>query len=327
MNPVSASHRVIAIAACAITCASVTAACAEYPDHPVKLVVPYSPGGPADLFGRYVAVKLTAVLGQTFVIENKPGAGLVIGAQYAAASAPDGYTLFLAASSMLVPSSSRVRTTADNLKDFGCISLIGSLPLVLIANPSLPVRNVRELIEFVRKRPNDVNYGSSGNGSLTHLAGELFQQMTDVKMVHIPYRGINEALTDLIAGRAHLSFAGAPIALPHAKTGKVRALAVTSMARAASAPELPTIAESGLPGYDVTPWYGLVVPAAAPAPVIKKLHQDIVRVMQLADVKERWIGWGADPTYSKSPDEFAALMRSEAAKWAKLIGQGTIKLE
>jgi len=323
----SVFHRLIATAACAVACAGVTAARAEYPDHPVKLVVPYSPGGPADLFGRYVAGKLTAALGQTFVVENKPGAGLVIGAQYAATSAPDGYTLFLAASSMLVPTSSRVRTPADNLKDFACISLVGSLPLVLIANPSLPVRNVRELIELERKRPNEVNYGSSGNGSLTHLAGELFQQMTGVKMVHVPYRGINEALTDLIAGRTQLSFAGAPIALPHAKTGKVRALAVTGAVRTSSAPELPTIAQSGLPGYDVTPWYGVVAPAATPVPIVTKLHQDLVRTMQLADVKERWIAWDADPTYSKSPEEFAALMRSEAAKWAKLVGQGTIKLE
>ena len=320
-------HRSLAVIACAVACAVVTAARADYPDHPVKVVVPYSPGGPADLFGRFVAGKLTAALGQTFVVENKPGAGLVIGAQYAAASAPDGYTLFLAASSMLVPTSSRVRTPADNLKDFACISLVGSLPLVVIANPSLPVRNVRELIALARKHPNDINYGSSGNGSLTHLAGELFGQMTGVKMVHVPYRGINEALTDLIAGRTQLSFAGAPIALPHAKTGKVRALAVTSTVRTTSAPEVPTVAESGLPGYDVTPWYGLVAPSATLVPVISKLHQDIVRVMQLADVKERWLNWGADPTYSKSPEEFAALMRSEAAKWAKLVGQGTIKLE
>ena len=323
----SVFHRLLALTVCAVIFAAVPAARADYPDHPVKVVVPYSPGGPADLFGRYVAGKLTASLEQTFVVENKPGAGLVIGAQYAASSAPDGYTLFLAASSMLVPTSSRVRTPADNLKDFACISLVGSLPLVLIANPSLPVRNVRELIEYVRKRPNEVNYGSSGNGSLTHFAGELFAQMTAVKMVHVPYRGINEALTDLMGSRVQLSFAGAPIALPHAKTGNVRALAVTSMARTSSAPELPTIAESGLPGYDVTPWYGLVAPVATPAPVIKKLHQDIVRIMQLADVKKRWIAWGADPTYSKSPEEFAALMRSEAAKWAKLVGQGTIKLE
>lgn len=323
----SVFHRSLAVVASVVAFAGVTAVRAEYPDHPVKVVVPYSPGGPADLFGRFVAGKLTSALGQTFVVENKPGAGLVIGAQYAATSAPDGYTLFLSASSMLVPTSSRVRTPADNLKDFTCISLVGSLPLVVIANPSLPVRNVRELIALARKHPNDINYGSSGNGSLTHLAGELFGQMTGVKMVHVPYRGINEALTDLIAGRTQLSFAGAPIALPHAKTGKVRALAVTSTVRTSSAPELPTVAESGLPGYDVTPWYGLVAPSATPAPVSNRLHQEIVRVMQLTDVKERWLNWGADPAYSKSPEEFAALMRSEAAKWAKLIGQGSIKLE
>ena len=320
-------HRLLALAAGAVVFAGVTAARADYPDHPVRVVVPYSPGGPADLFGRYVSGKLTGSLGQTFVVENKPGSGLVIGAQFAATAAPDGYTLFLAASSMLVPTSSRVRTPADNLKDFTCVSLVGSLPLVLIVNPLLPVHNLRELIEYARKHPSELNYGSSGNGSLTHLAGELFEQMTGAKMVHVPYRGINEALTDLMAGRAQLAFAGAPIALPHAKTGKVRALAVTGSVRTSSAPELPTVAESGLPGYDVTPWYGLVAPTATPPRVINKLHQEIVRVMQLADVKERWLNWGADPAYSKSPEEFAALMRSEAAKWAKLLGQGSIKLE
>jgi tripartite-type tricarboxylate transporter receptor subunit TctC len=166
---VSVFHRSLTVVACVVAFAGVTAVRAEYPDHPVKVVVPYSPGGPADLFGRFVAGKLTSALGQTFVVENKPGAGLVIGAQYAATSAPDGYTLFLSASSMLVPTSSRVRTPADNLKDFTCISLVGSLPLVVIANPSLPVRNVRELIALARKHPNDINYGSSGNGSLTIL--------------------------------------------------------------------------------------------------------------------------------------------------------------
>jgi tripartite-type tricarboxylate transporter receptor subunit TctC len=324
---VSALHRLLLIAACAVTLIGLTSARGEYPERPVRVVVPYSPGGPADLLGRYAAGKLAASLGQPFVVENRPGAGLVAGAQHAAKSTPDGYTLFLAASSMLVPASARGRTPTDNLKDFACISLVGTLPLVLIANPSMPVQNVRELIEYVRRRPNEVNYGSSGAGSLTHLAGEVFTQMTGVKIVHVPYRGINEALTDLMGNRVQLSFAGAPIALPHAKSGKVRALGVTSTARSASAPELPTIAESGLPGYSVTPWYGLVVPAATPKQIVNKLHGEIVRVMRERDVKERWLAWGADPTYSKSPEEFAALMRSETAKWAKLVGDGRITIE
>ena len=223
---------------------------------------------------------------------------------------------------MLIESGTRGRTPADNLKDFACISLVGSFPLVLIANPSLPVHNVREMIDYVRKRPNQVNYGSSGNGSLTHLAGALFDQMTGLKIrTHVPYRGINEALTDLMANRVQFSFAGAPIALPHAKAGTVRALAVTGLVRSSSAPELPTVAGDGLPGYEVTPWYGLVAPAATPAPIVDKLHREIVRIMQGADVKQQWTRWGADPTYSKSPDEFAALMRSETAKWAKLLGR------
>ena len=316
-----------ALLVCAAAILAIASALAEYQERPVRVVVPYSPGGPADLLARYVGEKLAATLGQPFVIEHKPGAGLVIGAQYAAKATPDGHTLLLAASSMLVPTPSRGRTPADNLKDFACISLIGTLPLVLIANPSVQATNVRGLIDVARKRPHELNYGSSGNGSLTHLAAELFDMMAATKMTHVPYRGINEAMTDLMANRVQLSFAGAPIALPLAKGGKVRALAVTSAVRTPSAPELPTIAEEGVPGYDVTPWYGYVVPAATPQPVIGKLHGAIVSVMQRADVKERWLAWGADPMYSKSPQQFAALMRSEAAKWSKLVSQGRIKLE
>ncbi len=299
----------------------------EYPERPVKIVVPYSPGGPADLFARVVANKLTTTFGKNFFLENRPGAGLVIGAQYVANSTPDGYTLLLAASSMLVPTAARGRTPNDNLTDFFCVSLIGNLPMVLIVNVSIPVRNVKELIDYTKKRPNEINYASSGNGSLTHIAGALFDFHAGLKMVHVPYRGINEALTDLIANQIQLSFAGAPIALPNAKSGKVRALAVTSANRSLSAPELPTIAESGMTGYDVTPWYGIVAPVATPIDIINTLHREIVHSMQGADIKERWTQWSGDPVYSKTPAEFSALMKSETEKWAKLLKQTGLKLE
>ncbi|MBN9427396.1 MAG: tripartite tricarboxylate transporter substrate binding protein [Burkholderiales bacterium] len=304
-----------------------SAARADYPERAVKVIVPYSPGGPADLLARYVAQKLATSLGQSFVIENKPGAGLVIGADLAANSPPDGYTLFVGASSMLMDSGARGRKPEDNLRDFAPISLIASLPLVVVTSQALPVKNVRELIDYARKHPNDVNFGSSGNGSLTHLAGEVFNYMADVKMVHVPYRGINEAMNDLIGNRVQVSFAGAPIALPHAKTGKVRALAVTGATRASSAPELPTVAEAALPGYDVNPWYGFLAPAATPPAVLNKLHAEIARIMQGADVKERWLGWGAEPAFSKQPAEFGALMRAETDKWARLRREGRIKLD
>lgn len=303
------------------------AARAEYPDHTVKIIVPYSPGGPADLLTRYVAARLATETKQSFIIENKPGAGLVIGAEAAAKSPADGYTLFLAASSMLMDSGPRGRKPEDNLRDFAPISLIGSLPLVLVTNPAFPVQNVGQLVDYARKHPGEVNYGSSGNGSLTQLAGELFNGMAGVKLVHVPYRGINEAIADLIAGRVQVSFAGAPIALPHAKSGKVRAIAVTSIKRSSSAPELPTISEAGLAGYDVTPWYGLVAPVGTPASIIRKLHAEVEKILQEPDVKERWLKWGAEPSYSGSPEEFETLMRSETAKWARLKAEGRIRFD
>ncbi len=300
---------------------------AEYPERPVKIIVPYSAGGPADLLARHVAQKLSLSLKQPFVIENKPGAALVVGATAAAESAADGYTLFVAASSMLLDSGPRGRTPEDNIKDFAPISLIGSIPLVVLTTASLPVQNVHDLIEYARKRPGELNYGSSGNGSLTHLAGELFNSAGGVRIVHVPYRGINEAIADLIAGRVQVSFAGSPIALPQAKTGKVRAIAVTTLVRASSAPDLPTIAEAAIAGYEVNPWYGFVAPAGTPAAIVNKLHAEVARILQTDDVKQRWLGWGAEPTYSKSPGEFSALMRSETNKWAKLRSEGRIKLE
>ncbi len=304
-----------------------SAALAEYPDRPVKIIVPYSAGGPADLFARHLAQKLSVSLKQSFVIENKPGAALVVGATAAAEAPPDGYTLFVGASSMLMDSGPRGRKPEDNLKDFASISLIGTIPLVVIANSSLPVKNIPELIELAKQKPGQLNFGSSGNGSLTHLAGELFNSMAGVRIQHVPYRGINEAVADLIAGRVQVSFAGSPAALPQVKTGKVRALGVTTLVRATSAPELPTIAEAALPGYDVNPWYGLMAPAATPAPIVTRLHAEIARLMQSDDVKQRWLEWGAEPVYSKTPGEFATLMRSEVAKWAKLRSEGRVKLE
>jgi|LauGreDrversion4_2_1035121.scaffolds.fasta_scaffold48871_1 tripartite-type tricarboxylate transporter receptor subunit TctC len=317
-----------AVAALALTGLSLPAH-ADYPDKPVKLIVPYSPGGPADLLARVVAQKLSTSMGQSFVIENKPGAGLVVGAEAAAKSAPDGYTLFLAASSMLMDSGGGARRTPeDNLKDFAPISLIGSLPLVAVVNPSLPVQNARDLMEYARKRPGEVNFGSSGAGSLTALAGEIFNTMGGVKMVHIPYRGINEAMADLIAGRVQVAFAGAPIALPHVKTGKVKAIAVTSLTRTSGAPELPTVADSaGMTGFEVNPWYGFVAPTGTPPAVLNRLHVEINKILQQADVKERWIQWGAEPVGSKSPAEFATLMRNETNRWARMRAEGKVKMD
>ena len=302
-------------------------ALAEFPDRPIKLIVPYTPGGPADLFGRFIAVKLGQTWGQQVVVENRPGAGLSVGPELVARAAPDGYTLLLGASSMFVDAGSGGRSPADNLKDFAPVSLVGSLPLVVVASNSLPVANVKELIDLARARPGQLNFGSSGIGSLTHMAGALFVQLTGAKLVHVPYRGINEALVDLTAGRVQIAFAGAPIALPQVKAARMKALAVTGAERSGQAPELPTVAESGLAGYDVTPWYGVMAPAGTPAAIVTRLHREIAKVVQSAEVQDKWKSWGADASYSKTPEEFAGVMRAEAAKWDRVVKGGLVKLD
>ncbi len=329
--PFGASCRAGLLAASLATGLTLTAPlCAlgqsTYPDRAIRLVIPYTPGGPADLLGRFVATKLAGPLGQAVVIDNKPGASLTIGANLVAKSPSDGYTFLLAASSMLIASGQGSRSPEDNLRDFAPVSLVGSFPLVLLTSPELPVASSRELAAYIANRPGAVNYGTSGNGSLTHLAAALFNQMAGLQSVHVPYRGINEALNDLTAGRVHFVFAGAPIALPRAASGKVKAIGVTSLERTASAPELPSVAEGGLRGYEVTPWYGFVAPAGTSEAIIARVHREIVQIMRSDEVLERWKTWGADPTYSKTPAEFAQLMRAEADKWARLIATG-IKME
>jgi tripartite-type tricarboxylate transporter receptor subunit TctC len=302
------------------------AAQAAYPDHQIRLIVPYTPGGPADILARVIAQKMTLTLGQSVIIENKPGAGLTIGSDYVARSRPDGYTLLVGAASMLIASTPG-RTPAQSLRDFAPISEIGTFPEVVVVNRDLPVHNVAELIAYARARPGQVNFSSSGIGSLTHMAGALFGQMAGLKLTHVPYRGINEALTDVVAGRVQIAFPGAPIGLPLAKSGQVRAIAVTGAQRAASAPDLPTVASEGLPGYDVSPWYGIMAPKGTPPDVIKLWHTEIVKIMQTPEVKQRWLTLGADTVYSKTPEDFETLMQAEATKWARLVKDADIKLE
>jgi tripartite-type tricarboxylate transporter receptor subunit TctC len=302
------------------------AARAAYPDHQIRLIVPYTPGGPADILARVIAQKMTLALGQSVIIENKPGAGLTIGSDYVARSRPDGYTLLIGAASMLIASTPG-RTPEQSLRDFAPISEIGTFPEVVVVNRDLPVHNVAELIAYARSRPGQVNFGSSGIGSLTHMAGALFGQMADLKLVHVPYRGINEALTDVVAGRVQIAFPGAPIGLPLARSGQVRAIAVTGAQRSASAPDLPTVASEGLAGYDVSPWYGVMAPRGTPPAVITLWHTEIVRIMQTPEVKQRWLTLGADTVYSKTPEAFGALMQAEASKWARLVKDAGIKLQ
>lgn len=304
-----------------------TAAVAQtYPIKSVRIIVPSSPGGGTDILTRIFAQKLSENLGQQFVVENRPGAGQVIGIEAVARAAPDGYTLLMAASAIVINQVLYKKTPYDTLRDLAPITLAASLPNILVVHPSLPVKSVRELVALAKARPGELNYSSAGNGTSPHMSMELFRTMAHIAITHIPYKGSGPATADLLAGQVQLSVPSMPTALPHIKAAKLRALGVTSGSRAAGLPDIPTIAESGVPGYEVIQWYGLLVPAATPREIVNKLQAETARVLSSPEVKERFSAEGADPVGNR-PDEFAAYIRSEIDKWGKVVKSAGIKLE
>jgi tripartite-type tricarboxylate transporter receptor subunit TctC len=295
-----------------------------YPAKPVRILVPFPPGGPADALARIVGDKLGQALGQPFVIENKPGAGGNIGMEQGAKAAADGYTLTLAPTGNLtIAPSLYAKLPYDPAKDYAPITVLATVPNILIVHPSVPARSVAELIALAKAKPGTLNYASPGNGSGPHLAGELLKSMAGIDLVHVPFNGVGPAMTGVLAGDVQMSFAQSSAALPHVKSGKVIALGVASRKRIAAAPELPTIAEAGLPGFDVTSWYALVAPAGTPATVVDRLHAEIVKVLGSADVREKIAALGAEPV-GNTPVEFTAMQRAEAARWAKLAREANI---
>jgi tripartite-type tricarboxylate transporter receptor subunit TctC len=302
------------------------AACQTYPAKTIRVVVPLAAGGPGDLFARAIGQKLSEIVGQPVVIDNRPGANTNLGNEAVAKAAPDGYTLLATASTLTINPSLYAHLSYDPIKDFAPITLVATTPLVLVVHPSLTVKSVRELIGLARSRPGQVLYGSAGNGSTLHLAGEMFNSMAGVKLMHVPYKGVTNAFSDLLGGQISLMFPGAPIALPQAKAGKLRALGTTGAKRTPAAPELPTIAEAGLPGYEVSVWYGILAPAGTPAAVINRLNTEIVRVVQLPDMKERWAALGAEPSHS-APEQFAAFLKKDLGKWAKVVRDSGAKID
>ena len=289
-----------------------------YPAKPVKVVVPYPPGGPTDIVARLVSQKLAEQTGQQFVVENRAGAGGNIGAEAVARAPADGYTLLVATTAHAINPSLFKSLGYDLQKDFAPVSQLTGGPLVIVVNPSLPAKNVRELIALARSKPGGLNLASSGNGQSTHLSAELFSSMAGIKMNHVPYKGSAPALTDVIAGQADLMFDTMLSAMPQAKTGKLRALAVTSAARSPAAPDLPTVAESGLPGYEAIAWNGLLAPAGTPKDVVAKLNAELKRTLDLPEVKERFAAQGFGAAWGP-PEKFAAFLQSELAKWAKVV--------
>ena len=296
-----------------------------YPVKSVRLVVPSSPGGGTDILARVLAQKMSETFGQQFVVENRPGAGQVIGIEAVARSAPDGYTLLMAASAIVINEVLYAKPPYDTLRDFAPVTLGASLPNILVVHPALPVKSVRELIVLAKTRAGQLNYSSAGSGTSPHLSMELFRLMASITLTHIPYKGSGPATVDLLAGQVQLSMPNVLTALPHIKGGKLRGLGVTSGKRATGLPDIPAIAET-LPGYEAIQWYGILAPAGTTRDIVGKLQAEIARILVLPEVRDRLAADGADAVGSR-PDEFAAYIRAELAKWGKVVKTGSIKLE
>lgn len=296
----------------------------EYPVKPIRLIVPTAAGGGTDLSARMIAPKLSQLLGQQVIVENIAGGNTAVGNEYVAKAAPDGYVLLMGISSITINPHTQIKVPYDPVRDFEPISQVVTVPLILASHPSLPTRNLKELIAFLRARPGQLNYATGSVGSNPHLAMELFLAMTGLKVVHVPYRGQGPAITDLVAGHVELSMANLLALLPHYRANRVRAYGVSSRNRSQVAPDVPTLAESGVPGYDVVQWFGVLAPAKTPKPVIDKLHGTIVKALQDPAVRKNFLARGAD-TVGNTPAELAAIIRNDLEKWGKLVKQAGIK--
>jgi tripartite-type tricarboxylate transporter receptor subunit TctC len=291
----------------------------SYPEKTIRIISPFPPGGANDIIARLIAQKLEARLGRTVVVENKPGAAGGIGASFVAAASPDGYTLLMGtlATHGINPSVYK-SLPYDAVRDFAPVALVASIPIVIVANPSLPADDVQGLIRLAKQNPGKLNFASSGLGSVNHLAGELFKSMTGTEIEHIPYKGSSPALTDLLGGQVKIMFDLLPSSLPHIKGGKLKAIAVTTPKRSSLLPNVPTLAESGLSGYSVTSWFGILAPAGTPKTVITTLNSEISAILRAPDVRDQMSAQGAEP-YSSTPDEFAQVIKTDIETWAPLV--------
>jgi tripartite-type tricarboxylate transporter receptor subunit TctC len=292
---------------------------ADYPTKPIRLVVPFSAAGTTDFLARAIAQKLGQNMGTTVIVDNRPGAGGNIGSDLVAKADPDGYTLLLGTvGTHAINASLYKKMPYDTVKDFAPITLVASVPNIVVVHPSVPAKSIKELLALAKSKPGQLSFASSGNGSSIHLSGELFKSMAGVDMLHVPYKGSGPAVSDLIGGQVNLMFDNMPSSLPHVKAGRLRAIAVTSAKRSPAMPDLPTIAESGVPGYDAVAWFGVLAPAGTPPAIVKKLNAEIVKVLKSPDVAARLAGQGAEPV-SNTPEEFSAYIKTEMVKWAKVI--------
>ncbi len=314
------------MAGCAAWPAQANAQGGAYPNRPLRFIVPYAAGGNGDIVSRIIAQKLVTQISQQVVIDNRGGAGGNIGAELAARTTPDGYTLMLGTNTHATNMSLYAKPGYDLQKDFAPITLATSAPMVLIVHPSLPVKTVKEFVALAKANPNKLNYATGGSGSSAHVLTELFKSMAGVQLVHVPYKGVAQATTDLIAGQIQMSFNSTSTALAHMQAGRVRALAISTAVRSAAAPGLPTIAESGLPGFDASIWQGVFAPARTPADIITRLNREITGALATSEVKDLLSAQGVDAQPS-TPEQFAAYIRAEINKWAKVIKMSGAKVD
>ncbi len=316
----------ILITACALFVLSAATWAQGYPVKPVRLLVGFAAGSTTDLIGRVLAQKMSEGLGQQVIMENRPGAGANIAHEVIAKAAPDGYTVMIANAGIATGATAYVKLNFNALRDFTPVTQVSATPHILVTHPSLPPRSVKELVAFTRARPGELNFSSTGHGNSDHLAAELFSFMTGLKMVHVTYKGGPQALGDVISGQIAMYFAGLPVALPLAKAGKVRALGVTGAKRSMVLPEIPTIAEAGVSGYEHTLWSMLIVPAATPKDIVARLNREAVKALEAADVRERYAGMGVEPV-GTTPEQAGAYLRSETEKYAKVVKAIGLRIE
>lgn len=321
---VSLLRLLVMLASCAVLAAP--AAAQPYPTRPVRLVIPFPPGGPADIFGRLIGFKLSDGLKEQVVVDNRGGGNGNIGAELVARAVPDGYTLMLLPSALAANASLYAKLPYSLVNDFAGVASLGTFPLILVTHPSVPAMTMPELIALARSKPGELNFASAGSGGGAHLAAEAFARAAGVKMVHVPYKGTGPAVLGVLGGQVSLMFASVPSVIQHVRAGKLNALAVTSAERSPAAPELPTVAEQGLPGYALVSWFGLVAPAGTPREIVKRLNEEVRRVLATPEFQERLKDEGGRPL-AMTPEEFTEFIRSETVRWAKIVRDVGAKLE
>ncbi len=319
--------RIVAVVLALSACVWAPAVLAQpYPSKTIRMILPFPPGGPTDIIGRLVAQKLSDVVGQPVVADNRPGASGNVGLELASKAPPDGYTIVLSSPVISLSPLLYSKLNYDPNKDLAPISLVGEVRNVLVVHPSVPAKSLKELIALARKNPGKLNYGSGGIGTTTHLAPELLKSLEKLDIVHVPYKGAAPQMVAIVGGEVALTFATAPSGVPYVKNGRLRALGVSSTKRLVALPDVPTIAEAGVPGYDAMGWNGMVGPAAMPKPILDRIHDAVTRVVNSPQVRDQFIGLGAEPQTS-TPDEFAALIKSELVKWAQVVKDSGAKLD